>query len=175
MNKNKKLHTVSKRNGNNINEKHFDAIMAAAIEESVAKEMESLPSREELDKLYPRSYAFDTRVMNMIKDAEGNTQGRGIVNNLKKIAAVACLLVMVGMVSLMSVESSRNLIFNTFSGSYDDFAAGDANDNTPDEDTRETIINYPSEGIVYVIGHMLDSQTVIIIYSNEPGERLILQ
>ncbi|MGI6576551.1 MAG: hypothetical protein ACOX1Q_00595 [Eubacteriales bacterium] len=49
------------------NEKIFDALLKVAVDEALKREMESLPSVEELDKIYKPSAAMDKRIKDLIK------------------------------------------------------------------------------------------------------------
>jgi hypothetical protein len=64
----------SKDLGNN--EKLFDAILKVALEETIDREMESLPSSEELKKMFPRSAATDKRFMKIINAASKESKGK---------------------------------------------------------------------------------------------------
>ena len=102
------------------NEKLFDAIVKTAFEEAVQKEMDSLPSREKLNEMYPSSEAFDKRIMSIIaKEEKAYKRRQSSKQALKvftRIAASIAILFTVSTLALMSVETSRIFIFNTFMG-----------------------------------------------------------
>jgi len=96
------------------NEKSFEYMLKTAFEEVVEEEMKALPSIEELGKTCPRSPALDRRAYKIIKE-KGRVFRRGkIYKVLVRSAAVICILFAVATIAVVSVEASRNFIFNIF-------------------------------------------------------------
>ena len=102
------------------NEKLFDAMVKTAFEEAVQQEMDSLPSREKLNEMYPSSEAFDKQIMAIIAKEEKTYKRRQASKQALKvftrIAASIAILFTVSTLALMSVETSRVFIFNAFMG-----------------------------------------------------------
>jgi len=109
----------------------FDAMLKAAMEEAEEQKMATLPSEDELDKMYPTSDALDKRIMKLISNAENRRKRRRNMRVFTRIAATAAVLVVACTAALMSVEPSRIYILNSItSGQYGapiaDFAAFDS-------------------------------------------------
>jgi len=97
-------------------DKLFDAMLKIAIEESVQRELASLPSDEELNAAYPASDILNEKVMRIIaKEKQAKTR-KGWSKSYVRIAASLVVLFMVGTVALISL--------NMTSGISEDFVVG---------------------------------------------------
>jgi len=100
--------TISNERGEQI----FDALLKTAAEEALRREMDDMPSCEELDKLYAPSAEMDKKINNMIGRRTAARQIKKAAITFGKAAAVLCVVLVVSAAALMSVEASRNYIFN---------------------------------------------------------------
>jgi len=96
------------------NEKIFDALLKVAVDEALKREMESLPSVEELDKIYKPSAAMDKRIKDLIKKDVRKRKRSGIIKRAGKAAASIAIIITVLSTVLLSVKATRNAIFNAF-------------------------------------------------------------
>lgn len=94
------------------NEKLFDALLKVAAEEALKREMESLPSVEELNELCKSSVEMDERIKRLIKHSFRKKKRNRIIKKAGKIAASVAITIAVLSTALLSVEATRNAIFN---------------------------------------------------------------
>lgn len=115
------------------NEKLFDALLKVAAEEALKREMESLPSVEELNELCKSSVEMDERIKRLIKHSFRKKKRNRIIKKAGKIAASVAITIAVLSTALLSVEATRNAIFNIFINWKETSAEikfGDADENT---------------------------------------------
>jgi hypothetical protein len=89
----------------------LDALLKAAVREAFKKEIDALPDNEKL-AAYKPSPVLDKRIGSLIKSSYRKIQARRFVKGLGKAAACLCVLLAVSSVILLSVEATRNAIFN---------------------------------------------------------------
>ena len=87
---------MADKSNENKNEKLFDALVKAALEEAAEQESSSYPSKEELDKMYPRSADFDKRIMRLIAKEERAYKRKRSMRVFTRIAASIAVLFVVG-------------------------------------------------------------------------------
>ena len=138
---------VEKVINNERSERLFDALLKVAADEALQEEMEALPSREELDKIFPRTESFDKRMYGIIKGEFRATRRKAAIYKFTKIAAVFCMVALVCMGALMSVSASRNFILNTIIDIRRDYVALDFGIQGRPHPSRNTIVlGYKPEG-----------------------------
>ncbi|MCL1883442.1 MAG: DUF4367 domain-containing protein [Defluviitaleaceae bacterium] len=106
-------------NNTDLNERLFNAMLKVAAEEATIQEMDEFPSREELEKLYPRTEAFDKRISKIIGKHERTEKRKQAARIFARVAAAVGIFFTVGFAALMSVEASRNLVLRTIFNIYD--------------------------------------------------------
>jgi len=158
----------------NRNEKLYNHMLKVAFEEVVQEEMDSYPSLEELDLLYPRSPKMDKHIKKSMNRHENKAKRQKLFRSFLRCAAAFCIIAFLCAVVVFSVEASRNFIINTIVNIQDDFVALEFGDNAAGEIAGDSILYYVPDGFAHVVSHVLDSQT-IIIYENAASERLIFQ
>jgi len=99
-------------NDSTTSEALFDAILEVAIEKAFEKEMSELPSSEELNKIYKPSMELDKRIKKLINQKNRKLKMKQLARNLGKIAACTCIIFAVFFSILLSIDATRNLIFN---------------------------------------------------------------
>ncbi|MCL2373042.1 MAG: DUF4367 domain-containing protein [Defluviitaleaceae bacterium] len=104
MDENKKLTT---------DDKIFDALLKAAAEDALNKDIDALPSKEELQKLYPSIESLDKKVYAVIKNETKAYRRKKTLRSVVKIAACFAIFLLVTSATLMSFEASRVFILNT--------------------------------------------------------------
>jgi hypothetical protein len=95
-------------------------MLKVAAEEATMQEMDEFPSREELEKLYPRSEAFDKRIAKIIGKHERTEKRKKAARTFARVAAAVGIFFTVSVITLMSVEASRNFILRTIFNVHDD-------------------------------------------------------
>ena len=111
-------------NSKHNTEKLFDAVLKAAAHEAAKREMEGLPSREELKKLYsdPGTEDFYNKMTKKIARHERSAKIKQAKKYLYRIAASIAIIFMISFIGLMSVEASRVFILSRIIEIYDNRA-----------------------------------------------------
>ena len=157
--------------GRNRNDRIFETMLEIAAEESFKRKMDSLPSREELDKEYPISPEFKKKIDGIIAKEERQFKRKRFSRIFMKIAACAGVLLTVSAIALMSVEASRTFILNTIINIHHDHV------------TFEFVVDEPREnfdgrslpgGFEYEGSHAFENFTVRS-YVNADGQQIIIQ
>jgi len=163
---------------NNINtsldERLFDAMLKEAVKESVIKEVDSAPSREELDKLFPRNDTFDRRALGIVGRVDKKQKRVRAVRTLYRTAAAIALLVTASLITLMSIEASRNFILNTFISVQDDHIVFRFGRDAENLDSSFIPLESLPYGFELVSSEELNNLSTFI-YINPLGEQLIAQ
>ena len=89
------------------NEKQFGDLLKAALDEALKREMESLPSVEELDKLYKPSEEFDRRIKALIDNSMRKRKISRIIKSAGKAAAGIAIIIAI---TLSVIFISNNMI-----------------------------------------------------------------
>lgn len=156
------------------NEKLFDALLKVAFEEVIDREMESLPSSEELNKMYPRSASINKRFNNIINPPIKESTAKRVSRIAFRGAASLAIFFTVGTIVLMSVEASRVFILNTIINIYDDHVVFDFGEIGQTTDNGDSLYEFVPTGFSYVTSQHLENVS-IFIFTNEEGERLVFQ
>ena len=153
------------------NERLFEAMLGVAVEEAVLKEMGSLPSREELDSMYPPSDTFNRKIKRIIRKKEKTYRHKLATKAFLKAAACLGILFTISIVVLISVEASRIFILNTLISIQEDHVAfefyGSVN-----SINNETEVLF--EGFEHVTSQISDNK-VISTYVSFDGDQIIFQ
>lgn len=158
-------------------ERIFNAMLKAAAEEATIQEMDELPSREELEKMHPRSEALDKRVAKIIGKHERMETRKKAARIFTRVAAAVGIFFTVGFAALMSVEASRVFILNTIISMQYNYVRFDFTDSEKDlqsPDLANLLEGFLPVGFEYEGSFHLET-TTIYRYSNEAGVRLIFQ
>ncbi|WP_283609238.1 DUF4367 domain-containing protein [Faecalispora anaeroviscerum] len=99
-------------NKNEMKDQIFEVMLQTAVTENFQKECQQLPTAKELTEQYELSQPTRIKIENMIREANRRLKWRRIQKAAKKVAVIVAILIPVTMVSLLSVEASRNAIFN---------------------------------------------------------------
>ncbi|MCL1884582.1 MAG: DUF4367 domain-containing protein [Defluviitaleaceae bacterium] len=156
------------------NEKLFDALLKVALEEVIDREMNALPSSEELNKMYPPSDAMKKRFDAILESANEESTIKRVTRIAGRVAAVFAIFFTVSTIVLMSVEASRVFILNTIINIYDDHVVFDFGAIGHTADNEDAIYEFVPTSFSYVSSQHLDTMSVFI-FTNEEGERIILQ
>lgn len=97
-----------------LDERLFDALLEVSTGEALRLEMESLPSVEELDRMYKPSPDMDKRINDIIKRSNRKRKRANFVRKTGKMVAGIAIVIAIISTLLMSVEATRNVIFNVF-------------------------------------------------------------
>ena len=103
------------------NEKLFTAIIKVAAEDAWQEEMDSLPSLEELNKMYPPSESLDKRIYGTINKAAKRGKIKKAMRTTSKLVAGFCVFIVLAGGLLMSVEASRTFILSRIINMGEDY------------------------------------------------------
>lgn len=156
------------------NEKLFDSILKVALEETIDLEMESLPSSEELDKMFPRSAATDKRFMKIISTGFKKSKGKKAARILLRIVASFTVLFTIGIITLMSVEASRHFILNAIINIQNKYIAFDFGDAGQLGANDQAMFEFMPDDFEYISSQHLDNLSVWV-YVSKTGDRILVQ
>lgn len=94
-----------------LRSKLFDAVLEEALREDFRLELEALPESAE-GRAFAPSAELDRKIELLIRDSRHRVTWKKFHRNARRTAVAAAVLVAVSFGSLMSVEASRNAIFN---------------------------------------------------------------
>ena len=158
-----------------IDDEIFDALFKVAAKDAMKREMDSLPSLEELNEMYPPSEALDKRVYAVINRDIRTAKRKKAMHVFLRVAAVLCAFIVVSLGALMTVEASRNFIFNMIieiRGDHVLFGFGQGD--TAATIDAEVISESLPQGFALMDSHILEDFTVFI-FTNEHGNEVIVQ
>jgi len=142
-------------------EKLFTAVFKVAAEEAWQEEMDSLPSLDELNEMYPPSESLDKRVFGTINKAARRGKIKKAMRYTARCAAIFCVVIVLAGGLLMSVEASRTFILNRIINMGEDyvqisFQLGDI----ADLEIGELVVNYiPYDFAFYEQGEFAEGHT----------------
>lgn len=96
------------------NDKLFDALLDLAVTDAMEKEIDNLPSEEELNAIYKPSNEMNARINHIIKTGLRKHKRKRVIKTVNRIAASLVILFVVMSAALLSVKATRNAIFNAF-------------------------------------------------------------
>ena len=92
------------------NEILLDALIKMGVDEALENEIKAIPPVEELRETYKTSAALDARIAEIIKK---DCRKHRVMRIRKRVAAIAAVVIFFVAGSLLSVEATRNAMFNT--------------------------------------------------------------
>lgn len=98
-----------------LDDELFDALIKNAIQENWEREMEAIPSREELEKLYAFSGRFERRVHAAVKRDTRQRRTRRLAVGTAKVAMVLLMISGAAFGTLLTGEAVRAAVFDTVS------------------------------------------------------------
>lgn len=96
-----------------LNNRLFETILTAAVEENFQRELKALPSEEALRNEFTPSPELKQRIQKIIKKSYHQLVRRKAAAIAKKAAVIIAIIIPISLASLLSVEASRIAIFNT--------------------------------------------------------------
>lgn len=157
------------------NEIWFDALLKVAVSESLKNEIEILPSNEELNQQYKPSDKLDRQIKKIIKRNQFKPKTRVYSSILRKVVVCIIIIFAASSVTLLSVEATRNAIFNAFISQFEQYTEVKFKDSTID-DTQNNIYSptYLPEGFTE-ISTISYGNSIIQTYSDKAGNEILLK
>ncbi|WP_312695373.1 DUF4367 domain-containing protein [Caproiciproducens sp.] len=100
-------------NESEINIRLFDTLLKAAAAEDFQNELDALPSEQELNRGYALSEQLEKGIRSLIKESSSRNRRKKLSRLAKRAAVIAAIVIPISIGSLLSVEASRNAIFNS--------------------------------------------------------------
>lgn len=153
----------------------FEALLVAASSEAMRRELDALPSNEELNTLY-KSDALDARIAKIIEQDEQKKRRKRMLKSLGRIAASIAIVLTLTVSVLMSVEATRVRIINAFLDWRADHVQIRPNNEGSNVKNNNSFYRptYLPEGYfeveIYSYGNTFES-----VYTNNEGDEINLQ
>jgi len=153
----------------------FDALLKAASDEIFAEEMESLPTDEEIDALFPNTNSLDKKVQSVINQEFRTLRIQKALRVILRSAAILCVAIVLGTGILMANPASRYFILNYLINVYEDHIRFDFGIAPEQNGTTEAIIfRYVPEG--FELTSSVDHINVITyIFENAENDIIMMQ
>lgn len=151
----------------------FDALLKVAVSEAFQRELRELPAEGDPEKEIPPSPELDQRIHRQIVGARRKSGARRFVKKAGRVAAVFCVVLTLASILLLSVEASRNQIFNAIlqmQEKYTQLHFGDSEEEPGDGIYRPT---YLPEGFQQQSEQKFGT-SVELVYINQAKEQIRL-
>jgi hypothetical protein len=154
----------------NRNERLFDSMIEVAAEEAMIQRLSDIPTREELDEMYPASIELQNRINKIIAKENRSIKRNKLSKLFMRVAAGIGIAFTICSIALMSVEASRNIILNTIIRMQHDHVvfefSGDTPDNIDSGINQIRSFNY--------MGSQIFDRMAMSVYENENGNQIML-
>lgn len=158
----------------------FEVMFKAAVKDNFQRELQQLPKEEELPEDYEPSLQARKKIEKVIKDANHHFIMLRIQKAAKRVAVIAALIIPISVGSLLSVEASRNAIFNALidwksDHAYIHYQNEDASSNGNSSESGNLMLSpgYLPKGFLKMqsvkVGSKIETE-----YRNDQGEKIIL-
>lgn len=168
-------------NKTEMKEQIFEVMLKTAVEESFERELKAFPKEKDLTDEYELSQPAKEKIEKTIRQTRHRSSMRRMGKIAKRAAIVLAIVIPVSLGSLLSVEASRNAIFNAFLNLKSDHA-----DIQYQEETSSSAQASSTSGSAVVlpayvpagfqrmqaVKNDLKTET---IYQNSNGDKIILQ
>lgn len=151
----------------------FDALLKTAAADAFEKEMQSLPTCDELDDRYTLSKEADQKIRAMIRKDISKTKLRRFGKYFMQLAAVFAIAFTVLIITLFSVEAAREYIIETVVNWKDNHVEINYTPQQAEYDGELYLPAYLPDG--YNIDHYdLTDDPYYFVYENKDGYSLDL-
>lgn len=153
----------------------FDSLLRIATSEALKNETDLLPLKEELDEMYYPSDELNKRIKKIITINRLKRKVHNCGKIARKIAIVIIVLFAASLITLLSVEATRNAIFNAIIEKFDKYTEIKFNKGVEDETNNKLYspIYLPQgfrETSVVTYGN-----SIMIIYTNNVGNEILFK
>ncbi len=148
----------------------FDALLASAVTENSNRELEALPSEEELRKQYVFSHRFESRMRSLIK----KESQRRVLRVLRTVAASFLIILGVAFGVMLISEDVRAAVVRTVVEWFDKFTKFSFSEGTEERTYEQFEISYLPEGFNETETLHAGTST-IVVFSDELGRRIVFE
>lgn len=168
-------------NKSEMEDRIFEVMLKAAVEENFQKELQRLPKEEDLTDDYELSEAAKEKIGRAIRRAYRRSAWRRAGKVAKRAAVVLAVVIPVSLGSLLSVEASRNAIFNALLNWRSNYAdiryqeKGVSSGQAPASSGMSVMEpQYLPEGFT-AVNSTKNAQTNIVEYQDSRGQRIVFE
>lgn len=152
-----------------------DALIAMVVTEAEARELEKMPSVEEMDDAFQPSEQFLKKMEKLVKKADSKRKHKKIRHGIKKALIVAATAMSIFFCMLLPVQAVRESVVDTLVKWQDKFmtivfSIEDTSSYAPESIT----VSYIPSGFSLSNPEIRDSSTYYARYSNTDGDWLII-
>ncbi|WP_313339561.1 DUF4367 domain-containing protein [Sedimentibacter sp.] len=159
-------------------EKLFEVLLSYAVKESAIKEINEMPTEEQIKENVYFSATFENKMKKLLKKQKHKRILRSAYVYSKKIAVFVSVIISIGFGTLMTVEAVQKAVINTVVEWYEDhngFIFKNTSNKSAEEILNESKIKLPAyipEGFELSESEDYDSFK-IYVYKNEEGKNLV--
>lgn len=147
----------------------FNSLLRISASEALKNEIDLLPSKEELDKKYILSDNLNKRINKIIIINRIKQKVRSFCKVSRKIALFIIILSVSSTITLLSVEATRNAIFNVFIEQYEKYTEIKFNKEVSEVKNNKLYMpNYLPQGFKET-STVTYGNSVMMIYTNDNG------
>lgn len=152
-----------------------DALIAMVVTEAEARELEKMPSIEEMDDAFQPSEQFLKKMEKLVKKADSKRKHKKIRHGIKKILIIAATTMSIFFCMLLPVQAVRESVVDTLIEWQDKFmtivfSTEDTIPYTPESIT----VGYIPDGFSLANPEIRDNSTYYVHYSNPDGDWLVI-
>lgn len=159
----------------------FEVMLKSAVEENFQRELQELPREKDLSEDYELSPPAREKIEKMIREARRHSCRLRIGKIAKRAAVVAAVVIPISVGSLLSVEASRNAIFNALMDWKPDHVDTRYQNKGVSSDASSSASGYSIIKPKYLPEGFFEARTVqtesdfVTQYRNEKGEEILLR
>lgn len=157
------------------NEMWFDALLKVSLSDALKNEMDLLPSNKDMNEKYKLSAEVDKRIKKIIIRHRNSSKIMSYSKNLHKIVACFIIVVVLSSITLISVEATRNTIFNILIEQFGKYTEIQFQDSDTDMEQNEIYRpTYITEGFKEKSTQTYGN-TIIIKYTDDLGTEILFK
>ncbi|WP_312812772.1 DUF4367 domain-containing protein [Sedimentibacter sp.] len=156
----------------------FEVLLSYAVKESAKKEINEMPTEEQIKESMNFSGEFENKMQGLIKKERHKRILKRAYVYSKKVAVFVSIIISIGFGTLMTAEAVQNAVISTVVEWYEDhngFIFKNTSDKSSEEILNESKIKIPSyipEGFELSESEDYDSFK-LYVYKNEEGKNLV--
>lgn len=166
---------MEKNAGEEKNRILFDALMRIGLSDALRSEIDLLPSKEELDMQYKPSDRLNRRIKTIIIRNRIKQKIHSYSMFARRAAVLLIIILSASSITLLSVEATRNAIFNAIIEQYDKYTEIRFDNNVDDEANNQLYFpSYLPEGYKKT-STVTYGNSVMQVYTNEEGIEILFK
>ncbi len=162
---------------NNMQDRIFDIVLEGAMESYAEKELEEIPSEEELKKQMQFSKGFEKKINKLFEKERRKQTYKTFLHYSKRIAVMIAIIFTVTTIVVFNVEAFRVKILNfiiEMQETHTDIKVEDKQKQDSSLDFEDINFGYVPEGFK-CIENIKDEDILFIKFSNNHDQEIILQ